>query len=75
MRQLVAAAPARADGVIDPTRVSFQRMTIAFERSPGALNIRDAVIYNPNMGLTASGRVNFAGNDMDVSEPSFPPIA
>jgi hypothetical protein len=72
LRQLVAAAPARADGVIDPTRVPFQRMSLVFERSPGVLNIKDGVIYNPNMGLTATGRVDFAGDSMDVSGTFIP---
>ena len=72
LRQLVAAAPARPDGRIDPTRVSFQNMTIAFTRTGGVLDIKDAVIYNQIMGLTAAGRINFADDDLDVSGTFIP---
>ena len=75
LSQLVAAAPARADGRIDPTRVAFQKMTLVFDHPPGILDIHDAVIYNPNMGLTANGRINFAANDMDVTGTFIPAYA
>lgn len=72
-RQLVAAAPARRPGeAVDPQLQRFQRMTIAFSRSPGALDIKDAVIYNPNMGLTTEGTVNFARNTIDVAGTFIP---
>ncbi len=72
-RQLVAAGQAQAPGVeVDPSSVRFQRMTMAFERSPGVLDIQDAVIYNPNMGLTTEGRINFARNEIDVSGTFVP---
>jgi hypothetical protein len=47
-------------------------MTVAFERSPGVLDIKDAVIYNSTMGLTTEGRVNFASNEIDVSGTFVP---
>ena len=47
-------------------------MTIAFVRSPGRLEIKDAVIYNPNMGLTTEGAVNFARNTIDVTGTFIP---
>jgi uncharacterized protein YhdP len=50
----------------------FQKMKVVFERSPGALEIKDAVIYNPNMGLTAEGTVNFARNTIDVAGTFIP---
>ena len=72
-RQLVAAGQSQAPGVaIDASSIRFQKMTVAFERSPGALEIRDAVIYNPNMGLTTEGRINFARNEIDVSGTFVP---
>ena len=75
LRQLVAAAPPRADGKIDPTRSSFQRMAIIFTRARGVLDIKDAVISNPVMGLTAAGRVDFADNDLDLSGTFIPAYA
>ena len=72
-RQLVAAGQAQTPGVaVDPSAVRFQRMTATFERSPGVLDIKDAVIYNPNMGLTAEGRINFARSEIDVSGTFVP---
>ena len=72
-RQLVAAGQAQTPGVaVDPSAVRFQRMTATFERSPGMLDIKDAVIYNPNMGLTAEGRINFARSEIDVSGTFVP---
>ena len=50
--RLVAAAPSPGPGqAVDPQLIRFQKMTMAFERTPGQLDIRDAVIFNPNMGL------------------------
>jgi uncharacterized protein YhdP len=72
-RRLVAAGQAQTPGVaVDPSAVRFQRMTATFERSPGVLDIMDAVIYNPNMGLTAEGRINFARSEIDVSGTFVP---
>jgi hypothetical protein len=71
-RRLVAAAPARSGEAVDPTLARFQKMTIAFTRSPGALEIKDAVIYNPTMGLTTSGNIDFARDAIDVSGTFVP---
>ncbi len=72
-RKLVAAAPAHAPGAaVDPSLARFEKMTIAFTRSPGAIEIKDAVIYNPNMGLTTAGTIDFARGDIDVSGTFVP---
>jgi len=72
-RKLVAAGPAQADGVaVDPASIRFQKMSLAFERTPGVLEIKDAVIYNPYMGLTTEGRINFAHSDIDMSGAFVP---
>jgi AsmA-like C-terminal region/Protein of unknown function len=75
-RQLVAAGRPRAseDGAaaIDPSLVRFEKMTASFERSPGRLKIQDGVIYNPNMGLTAQGLIDFEHNEIDVSGSFVP---
>lgn len=69
-RRLVAAAP--ADEAVDPTLVRFQKMTVVFTRSPGALEIKDAVIYNPTMGLTTSGDIDFVAGTIDVGGTFVP---
>jgi hypothetical protein len=75
-RQLVSAAPQRAsDGKaapVDAARVTFEKMTASFERSPGKLAIQDAVIYNPNVGITAQGGIDFQHNQVDLSGSFVP---
>jgi AsmA-like C-terminal region/Protein of unknown function len=75
-RQLVSAAPQRTseEGVVsvDAARVRFEKMTASFERTPGKLAIQDAVIYNPNVGLTAQGGIDFQHNQIDVSGSFVP---
>ena len=75
-RQLVSAAPQRTseEGVVsvDAARVRFQKMTASFERTPGKLAIQDAVIYNPNVELTAQGGIDFQHNQIDLSGSFVP---
>jgi AsmA-like C-terminal region/Protein of unknown function len=75
-RQLVSAAPQRAaDGKatpVDAARVRFEKMTASFERSPGKLTIQDGVIYNPSIGLTTQGAIDFEHNQIDVSGSFVP---
>ena len=75
-RQLVSAGRPRgsANGAatVDPSRVRFDKMTASFERSPGKLAIQDGVIYNPSMGLTAQGAIDFDHNQIDVSGSFVP---
>ena len=76
LRQLVTAGRPRApeDGAaaVDPSRVRFDKMTASFERTPGKLAIQDGVIYNPGMGLTAQGMIDFEHNQIDVSGSFVP---
>jgi hypothetical protein len=75
-RQLVAAGRPRGaeDGgaAIDLSAARFQKMTAAFVRSPGKLAIQNAVIYNPIMGITTQGVIDFDHNDIDVSGSFVP---
>jgi AsmA-like C-terminal region/Protein of unknown function len=75
-RQLVSAAPQRASeggaAAVDAARVRFEKMTASFERTPGKLAIQDAVIYNPSVGLTAQGGIDFEHNQVDLSGSFVP---
>ena len=76
-RQLVSAAPQRtseggAAAPVDAARVRFEKMTASFERSPGKLTIQDGVIYNPSIGLTTQGAIDFEHNQIDVSGSFVP---
>jgi hypothetical protein len=75
-RQLVAAGrPSTQEeggAAIDASVARFQKMTAAFVRSPGKLSIQDAVIYNPLMGITTQGVIDFGHNELDVSGSFVP---
>jgi hypothetical protein len=75
-RQLVSAAPQRTSeggaAHVDAARVHFEKMTASFERTPGKLAIQDAVIYNPSIGLTAQGGIDFEHNQVDLSGSFVP---
>jgi AsmA-like C-terminal region/Protein of unknown function len=75
-RQLVSAGRPRAseDGAaaIDPSLVRFDKMTASFERTPGKVAIQDGVIYNPSMGLTGQGVIDFEHSQIDVSGSFVP---
>jgi hypothetical protein len=75
-RQLVSAAPQRTPeggaAHVDAARVRFEKMTASFERTPGKLAIQDAVIYNPSVGLTAQGGIDFEHNQVDLSGSFVP---
>ncbi len=75
-RQLVASTPAPQPGqAVDPLDARFQKLTFAFDRTPGGLEIRDAIIFNPYMGLTTEGTVDFARNRLDVTGTFIPAFA
>ena len=75
-RQLVSAAPQRSQGgpaaPVDAARVHFDKMTASFERAPGKLTIQDGVIYNPSVGITAQGAIDFEHSLVDISGTFVP---
>jgi hypothetical protein len=75
-RQLISAGPQRTTegggAPIDASRVRFEKMTASFERTPGKLAIEDGVIYNPSVGLTTQGGIDFEHNQIDVSGSFVP---
>ena len=71
-RRARRAPQATAARPIDPSRIRFDKMTASFERTPGKLTIQDGVIYNPSMGLTAQGAIDFGHNQIDVSGSFVP---
>ncbi len=67
-----AACIGRGAAPVDAARVRFEKMTASFERSPGKLTIQDGVIYNPSIGLTTQGGIDFEHNQIDVSGSFVP---
>jgi hypothetical protein len=80
LRQLVAAGgepPAtggESAGVerINPDAAPFQRMTAKFTRLGGRIELREAVIYNAQMGLTTQGSLDYAHDRIDLNGTFVP---
>ena len=79
LRQLVAAgqapSPAAASSGaprIDPDTVPFQKMTAKFARSTGRIDLREAVIYDQQMGLTTEGYIDYARDHVDLNGTFVP---
>jgi hypothetical protein len=85
LRQLVVAgeAPALSGGLqngvsanpvphIDPDAVPFQKMTAKFSKSAGRVDLREAVIYDLQMGLTTEGYIDYAHDRIDLNGTFVP---
>jgi hypothetical protein len=82
LRQLVAAgqtpaAEGRTEGVktVDPDAAPFQKMTAKFSRNNGRIDLREAVIYDNQMGLTTDGFIDYAHDRLDLNGtfvPAYP---
>ena len=47
-------------------------MSASFTRSPGRLDLREAVIFNSHMGLTTQGYLDYAHNRVDLNGTFIP---
>jgi hypothetical protein len=79
LRRLVAAGdPAAADvdasGAlhINPDAAHFERMTAKFARTGSRIDLREAVIYNAQMGLTTEGYLDYGRDRMDLNGTFLP---
>jgi hypothetical protein len=57
---------------IDPDAASFQKLTAKFNRSPGRVDLREAVIYDAQMGLTTQGYIDYAHDHIDLNGTFVP---
>jgi hypothetical protein len=70
--RMQAAAPADQTGSAAGQRpaatqgIPFLRSQVEFNRTPGRFNIREAVIYGPNIGATVDGVLDFAQNHVHL---------
>jgi hypothetical protein len=69
--RMQAAAPADQVGGPGAPRpasqgIPFLRSQVEFNRTPGRFNIREAVIYGPNIGATVDGVLDFAQNHVHL---------
>jgi hypothetical protein len=78
LRQLTAAGQAPIDGRIDrglnidPDVARFERMSASFTRAPGRLDLREAVIFNSQMGLTTQGFIDYGRDRVDLNGTFVP---
>jgi hypothetical protein len=79
LRQLVAAGQVPAPGAepnsalkIDPDSAPFQKMTAQFTRAAGRVDLRQAVIYDAQMGLTTQGFIDYARDHIDLNGTFVP---
>jgi AsmA-like C-terminal region/Protein of unknown function len=73
LRQLVAAGqPSVGAAPIDADAAPFQKLTGAFTRTTGRVDLRDSVIYDQQMGLTAKGFIDYARDRVDLSGTYVP---
>ena len=79
LRQLVAAGEPTAVGAdapgalrINPDAATFQKMTAKFARVGGRIDLREAVIYNAQMGLTTQGFLDYAHDHIDLNGTFVP---
>jgi len=78
LRQLAAAgqAPGEAGVAVGPAldsgSVRFDKLSGAFTRTPGRLALREALIFNKNVGLTTEGYLDFAHDHVDLNGTYVP---
>jgi len=79
LRQLITAGEAPAAGAeapgalrINPDAAPFQKMTAKFTRIGGRIDLREAVIYNAQMGLTTQGFLDYAHDHIDLNGTFVP---
>lgn len=77
LRRLATESAARAANGAEPTVADsnvehFDRMTASFLRAAGRLDLRDALIFNPNVGLTTKGYIDYAHNRVDLNGTFVP---
>lgn len=75
LRQLVAAGQTQttSSGLkVDPNVAPFQKLTGQFSRSPGRIDLHNALIYDQQMGLTAQGFIDYRGDRVDLAGTFVP---
>ncbi len=69
MRQLLNAGQSQGKpgAPVNPNVVRFEKLTTQFTRTPGRVELRDAAIFNSDMGLTTQGFIDYAQNRVDIN--------
>ena len=78
LRQLAAAGQAPGDEKLRPAppieagAVRFQNLSASFTRSAGRLDLREAAIFNSQMGLTTEGYIDYGRDRVDLNGTYVP---
>jgi hypothetical protein len=78
LRQLAAAGRAPGDEklgqtpLIEAGAVRFEKLSARFTRSAGRLDLREAVIFNSQMGLTTEGYIDYGRDRVDLNGTYVP---
>ena len=80
LRQLVAAGQAPVGGrirmeqapIVNPDTARFEKMSASFTRATGRLDLREAVIFNSQMGLTTQGFIDYGRDRVDLNGTFVP---
>ena len=79
MRRLVAEGVPQRDGMggvhIDPNGVSFNKLQGHFTRANGRIELRDAAMSGPNIGITIEGTIDYPRDRLDMSGTFVPAFA
>ena len=57
---------------VDVDAVKFDRMTATFTRTAGRLDLQEALIFNPEVGLTAQGFLDYPHDRVDINGTVVP---
>ena len=63
------------DTKFDPNLVEFQKLQVYFIKAGGRLDLRDGIMYGPQIGTSLEGIVDFAKNFVDVKGTFVPAYA
>jgi hypothetical protein len=78
LQRLAAAGQAPVDGklasgaAMAANATRFEKLSARFTRTPGRLDLHEAVIFNSTIGLTTEGSMDFAHDHVDLSGTFVP---
>ncbi|HLN09773.1 MAG TPA: hypothetical protein VK281_12575, partial [Xanthobacteraceae bacterium] len=63
----------RVSGGVGNAGVQFNRMRVAFTRSPGRLTVREGLVSGPSVGANIEGHLDYARNEVSI-RGNFVPV-
>ncbi|MDJ1156714.1 AsmA-like C-terminal region-containing protein [Chelatococcus sp. SYSU_G07232] len=76
LRRILAEQPASGDAArVDVADIPFTKLKADFTRAPGRINIRDGVVWGPQVGVSLQGHIDTARERVDLSGTYVPAYA